>query len=261
MSALLDLEAIDARYGTRHAVRGVSLTVEAGEVVGLVGPNGAGKSTLLRIASGILRPLTGTVRLEARPIESMTRRDIARSLALLPQAAFTDFSYSAREIIEIGRFAHRGAFGALGARDELALRAAIRDAGVEGLVTRRFQELSEGEKQRVLLARCLAQEPRVLLLDEPTASLDIRHAWALMRAVRARALAGIAVIAAIHDLALAARVCDRVIVLSNGEIRSEGPPEEALSSEVIAEVFGMRARVTREPEGIVITIVDASDQP
>lgn len=258
MSVLLELREIDARYGTRHAVRALSLAVTAGEVVGLVGPNGAGKSTLLRIGSGILRPRAGTVRIDSRPIETMTRRDIARSLALLPQGAFTDFSYSAREIIEMGRFAHRGAFGALGARDELALRTAIRDAGVEDLVARRFQELSEGEKQRVLLARCLAQEPRVLLLDEPTASLDIRHAWAFMRAVRARALAGIAVIAAIHDLALAARVCDRVIVLKDGEIRSEGPPEQALSSDVIADVFGMRARVTREPEGIVITIVDAS---
>ncbi len=261
MSPLLELEKIEAGYGARRVLAGLSFSVMAGEVVGLVGPNGAGKSTLLRIAAGIARPSGGTVRLCDAPIDTLSRRDIARKLAILPQAASTDFSFSVREIIEMGRLPHLGAFGSLGAHDRNALSNAIRDANVEPLIERRFQDLSEGEKQRVLLACCLAQEPRVLLLDEPTASLDVRHAWALMHVVRTRARAGIAVVAAIHDLALAARTCDRVFVLSQGHFRSEGSPERALCPDVIAEVFGMRARVTRESEGVVLTIVDASEYP
>jgi iron complex transport system ATP-binding protein len=259
MTALLELENIEAGYGARRVLTELSLSVMAGEVVGLVGPNGAGKSTLLRIAAGIVRPFGGTVRLDTARIDTLARRDVARKLAILPQTASTEFSFSARELIEMGRLPHLGAFESLGDRDRSALSNAIHEAGVEELLSRRFQDLSEGEKQRVLLARCLAQEPRVLLLDEPTASLDVRHAWALMRVVRTRAQAGTAVVAAIHDLALAARVCDRVIVLAKGRIRSEGPPERALCPEVIAEVFGMRARVVREPEGVLITIVGAND--
>jgi len=259
VSALLAMNGVEVGYGARTIVRGASLSLAPGEIVGLVGPNGAGKSTLLRAAAGVLIPRGGTVALEGRPLASLGRRTIARSIAWLPQAQGTDLGFRAREVVEMGRLPHLGPFSPAGAADRAAVDAAIAATAIDALLDRRFPSLSEGEKQRVLLARCLAQEPKVLLLDEPTSSLDVRHAWSLMRIVRERADAGGAVLAAIHDLALAARTCDRVIVLAGGGIVADGTPEQALSQEVIAETFGMRARVTREPDGVVITVLGASE--
>lgn len=255
----LELVGVEVGYGTRSVLRGVSFTLAPGEVVGLVGPNGAGKSTLLRVVAGVLRVRAGEVRLEGTSIGSLARRVIARSIAWLPQAQGTDLAFTAREIVEMGRLPRLGAFRPAGDEDRRAIDAAIRATSVEALLGRPFPRLSEGEKQRVLLARCLAQEPKVLLLDEPTSSLDVRHAWSLMRVVRERADAGAAVLAAIHDLALAARTCDRVIVLSEGGMVADGPPEEALSEATIAQTFGMNARVGREADGVVITVLGASE--
>lgn len=255
MSALLELRGIAAGYRDRPVLRDVSLALAPGEVVGLVGPNGAGKSTLLRVAAGAIAPSAGTVRLGGAEVGTLARRDIARLLAWLPQAQGTELAFTAREIVAMGRLPHLGPYAPAGERDRAAVDAAIEATHAQPLAERAFPALSEGERQRVLLARCLAQEPQVLLLDEPTASLDVRHAWALMRLVRDRAAAGVAVLAAIHDLALAARACDRVIVLDGGAIRRDGPPEDALDPASIAATFGMRARVAREPEGVVITIL------
>ena len=255
----LALEQVDVGYGARAILRGVSLSLAPGEVVGLVGPNGAGKSTLLRAAAGVLPVKAGRVTLEGSAIASLPRRAIARSIAWLPQAQGTDLAFSAREIVAMGRLPRLGAFEPAREVDRLAVERAIAATAIEALVERRFPSLSEGEKQRVLLARCLAQEPTVLLLDEPTASLDVRHAWSLMRVVRERAEAGAAVLAAIHDLALAARTCHRVVVIGEGGVVADGVPEEALSPATIARTFGMRARVAREDDGVVITVLGASE--
>lgn len=258
VSARLELDHVEAGYRGRAVLREVSLALSPGEVVGLVGPNGAGKSTLLRVASGALAPRAGAVRLEGASMAAMSRRDVARRLAWLPQAQSTDLAFRAREVVAMGRLPHLGPYAPAGAHDRAAVDAAIAATGIEPLAERSFPTLSEGEKQRVLLARCLAQEPGVLLLDEPTAALDVRHAWSLMRVVRERASAGIAVLAAIHDLALAARTCDRVIVIAAGRVARDGRPEDALDAAVIAETFGMRARVQREEAGIAITILGPS---
>ncbi len=259
MSALLELDRVEAGYGASPVLRSVSLALAPGEIVGLVGPNGAGKSTLLRAAAGVLAVRGGAVRLRGAPLVSLARREIARSVAWLPQAQGTELPFSAREIVAMGRLPHLGALEPARERDHAAIAEAIRATGVEALLDRPLPSLSEGEKQRVLLARCLAQAPAVLLLDEPTASLDVRHAWSLMRVVRARAQDGAAVLAAIHDLALAARACDRVIVVDRGELVSDGPPEDALAPEVIARTFGMRARIAREEGGVVVTVLGAAE--
>jgi iron complex transport system ATP-binding protein len=257
--ARLQLEGVDVGYGARSILRRVSLSLAPGEVVGLVGPNGAGKSTLLRAAAGVLAVRAGTIELEGHPLASLTRRAIAQSIAWLPQAQGTDLAFSAREIVAMGRLPRLGAFDPAREVDRAAIDAAIAATAIEALIERPFPSLSEGEKQRVLLARCLAQEPTELLLDEPTASLDVRHAWSLMRVVRERAEAGAAVLAAIHDLALAARLCHRVVVIGDGGVIADGAPEHALSPATIARTFGMRARVTREDDGVMITVLGAAD--
>jgi iron complex transport system ATP-binding protein len=240
-------------------LRRVSLAIAPGEVVGLVGPNGAGKSTLLRAAAGVLAVRAGEVRLEGRPLASLSRRTIAQSIAWLPQAQGTELAFRVHEIVAMGRLPRLGPFSPASSADRLAVEKAIRATGIEALAERPFPALSEGEKQRVMLARCLAQEPKVLLLDEPTASLDVRHAWALMRLVRERADEGAAVLAAVHDLALAARTCDRIVVVADGGVVENDRPEIALSPTTIARVFGMRARVVREEGGVVVTVLGASD--
>jgi len=225
----LELDRVEVGYGARAILRGVSLSLAPGEVVGLVGPNGAGKSTLLRAAAGVLPLRAGSIQLEGQAITSLTRRAIARSIAWLPQAQGTDLSFSAREIVAMGRLPRLGAFEPAREADRAAVERAIAATAIEALIERRFPSLSEGEKQRVLLARCLAQEPSVLLLDEPTASLDVRHAWSLMR------------------------------VIGDGGVIADGPPDEALSPATIARTFGMRARVAREDDGVVITVLGASE--
>ncbi len=255
----LELTRVDAGYPGRSVLRDVSLALEPGEVVGLIGPNGAGKSTLLRAAAGVLRVRSGSVSLRGRSIASLARREIARSIAWLPQAQDTELAFTAREIVRMGRLPHLGPFAPGGARDEAAVEGAIRATGSEALADRAFPSLSEGEKQRVLLARCLAQEPSVLLLDEPTASLDVRHAWGLLRVVRERAEGGAAVLAAIHDLALAARTCDRVVVIDGGAIVADGAPDQALTADLVAQTFGMRARIEREEDGVVVTVLGAAE--
>lgn len=253
----MSLERVTASYGSRRVLENVSFALAPGEVVGLVGPNGAGKSTLLRVAAGLLTPRSGIVRLAGRPIAGLDRREIARSIAWLPQSEGTDLAFDVRAIVELGRLPHLGPFRPPGPRDREAIARALREAGIEGLASRPFPELSEGERQRVLLARCLAQEPAVLLLDEPTASLDVRHAWLLMDVVRARARAGAAVLAAIHDLALAARRCDRLLVLDGGRLVYDGLPEQALAPELVESVFGMRVRTDRADGAVTITVLGA----
>jgi iron complex transport system ATP-binding protein len=255
----LALEGIEAGYRDAPVLRGVSLAIAPGEVVGLVGPNGSGKSTLLRVAAGVLRPRRGRVVLEGAPMAALRRREVARLLAWLPQSEGTDLSFSVREVVALGRLPHLGAFEPPGDRDREAVARAIDATRIAALADRAFPELSEGEKQRVLLARCLAQEPRVLLLDEPTARLDVRQAWALMEVVRARAAEGVAALAAIHDLALAARFCDRVLVLREGLIASGGPPERALSEGTLAAAFGMHARLERDGATVAFTLLGRSE--
>lgn len=256
---LLEIERAEAGYGGRVVIGPISISIERREVVGLVGPNGAGKSTLLRLAAGVIAARSGRVLLHGSPIAGMDRSAIARNIAWLAPSQTTELAFSVREIVALGRLPHLGPFRPPREADRAAIDRAIAAAALGGLAGRAFPDLSEGEKQRVLLARCLAQEPSVLLLDEPTASLDVRHAWALMRVVRARADAGAGVLASIHDLALAARICDRVIVIAGGKIVSDGAPVEALNAGVIAETFGMRVRVDRDGDGIAITVLGASE--
>jgi iron complex transport system ATP-binding protein len=255
MSALLELRGVSAGWAGRDVLRGVSLSVAEGEIVALVGANGAGKSTLLAVAAGVLAPREGEARLGGAPLASLPRREAAKRTAWLPQSDATDLAFTAREIAALGRLPHLGPFEPPREEDRKAIARALEEVGVSAIADRAFPSLSAGEKQRVLLARCLAQGAPLLLLDEPTGSLDVRHAWSLLRVVRERAAAGAGVLAAIHDLALAARACDRVVVLAGGEVIADGAPLEALREETLARAFGMRARVEEREDGISLTVL------
>ena len=229
----------------------LTLEVRHGEFVGVVGPNGSGKSTLVRALSRTLRPARGVVLLAGRDLYAdVSARDAARQIGVVPQDSQAAFDFTVREVVEMGRAPRlpRRPFAAATAGDALAVREALRLAGVEALSERAVTTLSGGERQRTLLARALAQEPDVLLLDEPTAHLDLRHQTQMLALARALAHEhGKAVLAVLHDLNLAAGYCDRLLLLHEGHIVAQGTPEEVLTAANLRQVYGVRVWVRRHP--------------
>ncbi len=249
MSRLL-AEDLILGYGQRPVLQGLNLSLDDGEVLGLLGPNGAGKTTLLRALAGLLAPRRGRVRLDGQDLSRLDRRARARLLGWVPQRESAAWSLTVREMVQLGRAPHRGWFLPFTAEDRRIVDESLARTGLTDLQSRPVNTLSGGEFQRVLLARALAQRPRVLLLDEPTASLDIHHQIDILDRVQQLAQAeGLAVAMAIHDLNLAARYCSRVVLLRGGQVWSSGPPQEVLTPENLHAVFGVRAQLYRDPWG------------
>jgi iron complex transport system ATP-binding protein len=236
---LVVAERVSFAYGRHPALSEVSFVARAGELVALLGPNGAGKSTLLRLAAGLLTPAAGTVRVAGLPAHSAPRRALARVFALVPQEPRAPWPFTVREAVMMGRAPRQGLLGVAGPFDHGAVAGALRACDLEHLADRRLDALSGGERRRVFFARALAQEPRVLLLDEPTAFLDLAHQVAAMEMARVAARAGICVVAVLHDLNLAAAAADRLVVLSRGRVVADGSPGEVLTAERVAEVWGV----------------------
>ncbi len=225
MSAtLLQASHVDHAFGGSPVLDGVDFELIAGRLTIVVGPNGSGKTTLVRILSGVLSPARGSVELGGRPIAALSRRAVARALAVVPQETQVPFPYRAREMVAMGRAPHIGAFGSEGPRDREVVAASLRELGLELLADRSFPTLSGGEKQRVLLARALAQETDALLLDEPTAHMDLGHRLFAFEQIRGwidEAPADRAALGVSHDLSLAARFADRVLVLQRGHVAAD----------------------------------------
>jgi iron complex transport system ATP-binding protein len=241
---MVEVENLRAGYGTIVALRDVSLIVNRGEMMAVVGPNGSGKSTLLRVLSGVLVPMAGSIRVAGRELAAYPRRRLARMTAVVPQETSTDFSFSIEEVVLMGRAPHLGRLGFPGEHDLSVAREAMARMGVEHLCGRGLQEISGGERQRVIIARALVQEPEILLLDEPTSHLDIRHQveiYDLMAELNAER--GITVMSVLHDLNLAAMYFRRVAVLSEGTVHSIGPSAEVLTYKTIKAVYGTEVYV------------------
>ncbi|MBG7699347.1 ABC transporter ATP-binding protein [Streptomyces sp. MC1] len=237
----LDIDQVTIEAAGARLVDRVRLAADSGTFVGLVGPNGSGKSTLLRTVYRALRPAAGAVRLDGDDLHAMDPRAAARALAALPQESSAEFDFTVAEVVAMGRLPHRGRTAA--SDREICARAMDR-TGVAHLADRGFPGLSGGEKQRVLIARALAQQPRVLILDEPTNHLDIAHQLDVLALVRG---SGLTVLAALHDLNLAAAHCDVLYVIDKGRIVAAGPPHDVLRPALLAEVFGIRAHPVRHP--------------
>jgi iron complex transport system ATP-binding protein len=216
-----------------------SLRAGAGELVGLVGPNGAGKSTLVRLVAGLARPSSGEVRLAGLDPWAAPRREVARVCALVPQEPSVAWPFTVREAVMMGRAPRQGLLAVPSRFDRGAVDGAIDACDLAHLAGRRLDALSGGERRRVFFARALAQEPRVLLLDEPTAFLDLAHQVAAMRMAEVAARGGLCVVAVLHDLNLAAAACDRLVVLARGRVVAEGAPGDVLTAERVREVWGV----------------------
>ncbi|WP_244906992.1 heme ABC transporter ATP-binding protein [Rathayibacter caricis] len=231
-------------YGARPVLDGVDLRLHRGEFVALVGPNGAGKSTLLSVLAGDSAPQTGALDLDGRPLRSYRARDLARLRSVLTQSNEVSFPFTVLEVVEMGRAPRSGDGTAV-------IERALEDAEVTAFRDRRMPELSGGERARVAYARVRAQECDLVLLDEPTASLDIRHQERLLGQVRAHTESGGSAVVVLHDLGLAAAYADRVVVLEGGRVRADGPPAVALSTELLSEVYRHPIRVAVEDDGSV----------
>lgn len=234
----METEAVGFRYHGEPALDDVSLVVEPGEVVGLLGPNGSGKSTLLKILSGVLSRYAGSARVDGAEVRTTRPRDLASKLAVVPQETTFGFPFSVLEIVLMGRHPHLAGLAFETQRDVDLARTALARCGVAHLESRTIQELSSGERQRVVFARALAQEPQALLLDEPASFLDIRHQTELYDLVRELAVAdGTAVLTVLHDLNLAAEYCDRIYLLRQGRVAAQGRTAEVLTYANLTAVF------------------------
>ena len=240
----------------------MDLHADRGQLVGLIGPNGAGKSTLLRTISGILNYREGTVRLDGDDLKSLSSRDIAAGLALIPQIAPYTHGFTSIELVLMGRYPHLGRFQIEGKEDDRIARDSMRLTRTEQFADRTLDTLSGGERQRVFVSRALAQQPRVLLLDEPTSNLDVLHQLKVLDLVRQLVDDGLTAVAAIHDLNMAARYCDRLVLLKGGRVVAEGSPEEVLVPETIQSAFGVRAAVYRDPmtDSLAISVIGPADE-
>jgi iron complex transport system ATP-binding protein len=242
VSALYELQGVCMRYGAAEILRGVTLDLSPGSLVTLAGPNGAGKSTLLGILAALRPGFSGTCRFGGRDVRQWTRRALARDVAFVPQSLKVEFPFTAEQVVLMGRTPYcDGLFESDADWREVDRALSLTDA--VAFRKRDFRTLSGGEKQRVILAAALAQTPRVLLLDEPTTWLDLRHQIALYQLLRRLCGEGMLVVAVTHDLNLAAAYSDRVILLDGGAVAADAVPGEALSAERIQSVFGVTARV------------------
>jgi iron complex transport system ATP-binding protein len=238
-------------YGARSVLRHVDLTVARGAMVALAGPNGSGKSTLPALLAGTRGAAAGTIVGAGRPIAAWDRRALARTIAVVPQDTSVTFPYTVAEMVLMGRAPHRPPLGLEGARDVAIAERVMSDTGILHLAGRRITELSGGERQRVIVARALAQEPAILLLDEPTTHLDIRHAVEILDLVAAVNRArGVTVVAVLHDLTSAALYFERIAFLRDGAIVADGPPAATITAATIARVFEADVRVDVDAEGV-----------
>ena len=248
MTCLFRLENATVRYGSVEVLHSVSLTLHRSEFVAIAGPNGAGKSTLLSLIAGLTSPTSGACHFMNRRAAEWPRRDFARRVAVVPQTEPSEFPFTAEEVVYMGRMPHRTGMYETQA-DHTAVTNALAAAGMMSFRLRDFRTLSGGEKQRILLASALAQQPQVLLLDEPASHLDLQHQVSLHELLRDLSRQGLLVVAITHDLNLAGAYADRLVLMHQGRIRAQGIPVEVLRSELIEEVFQVRVELHHRPSG------------
>ena len=254
----LRVQGIDVEIAGTRVLTDVDLTIAPGELLALVGPNGAGKTTLLNVLAGDLAPRSGSVELDGRPVSGIRVRDLARRRAVLPQEQRLAFGFRVVDVVRMGRAPWTGTDAE--DRDDEVVAAAMGRTDVLHLADRVYPTLSGGEKSRASLARVISQETEIVLLDEPTAALDIRHSEQVLAEARRLARAGHAVVAVLHDLSIAAAHADRVCVLARGRVRADGPPAEVMRPDLLAEVYGHPVDVITHRDRLVViphTIDDA----
>lgn len=248
--ALIHASGLDVAFGDKAILHGLDFEIENGQWTALLGPNGSGKTTLLRAISGLI-PFSGTLKLDGKDISAWSHRALARRVAFVRQTHTISFDFRVMDLVLLGRSPHKSMLSVYNHSDEQLASEALQRLDLTGFEQRSFHSLSGGEQQRVFLAQALVQEADLLILDEPTTFLDVHHQFEFLEHVRTMVEAGTTVIGAIHDLELAARFADRVMVLDRGHLKDSGAPAEVLTAELLASVFRMEARVESHADRFV----------
>lgn len=253
----LRLDRITLGYGKRTVLRDITIEARPGEMLGIIGPNGSGKTTLIRGITRLLQPSSGRIFLDGKDIADMNRQDLARLVAVVPQNPVLPELFTALEVVLMGRTPHLGLLRYESEEDLLIVEKALKATGTIELADRRISELSGGERQRLTVARALAQEPKIILMDEPTANLDINYqVETLMLARQLCREQGLTVVTTLHDLNLAAQYCERLVMLSNGRVFSHGAPWEVINARAIKEVYGAEVFIYPHPvNGAPVTLI------
>lgn len=259
---MIQVTSVSKRFGEIPVLRRVDFAVREGECFGVIGPNGSGKTTLLKLLSGLEAPDEGTASIDGRPVTRYKRKELARWLAVLQQDALPPIGFTVREVVAMGRYPFQNWLGEDRAVPEDFLESVLDCMGLTGLADRPVDHLSGGERQRVALAKAMAQQPRVLLLDEPTTYLDIGYQIQLMDLIRSwQRNSGLTIVAVLHDLNLAAMYCDRLLLLHQGEVSCVGAPRDVLTSERVERVYGAKSSVLRHPQNGAPQIILESRLP
>lgn len=256
---LAEARQVRVTLGSTQVLDGVDLVVRAGEVVALVGPNGAGKSTLLGVLTGDIGPESGEVSVDGRPLAAWSHTELALRRAVLPQQVTVTFPFTVTDVVQMGRAPWARTPGS--ELDDIAVRAALAETDIVALADRHVPSLSGGERARAALARVLAQSTQLLLLDEPTAALDIHHQELVLSVVRRRVADGDGAVVVLHDLGLAAAHADRIAVLANGRIVADGPPEAVLTPDLLTAIYQHPIDVIRHPESGALLVLPHRDPP
>jgi len=252
----LKVDRVQFYYEARKVLDEISFEAGEGEFIGLIGPNGSGKTTLLKIIDGILRPKVGSVYLDCKRISELDPKELAKELAMVPQTADLNFDLKVFDVVMMGRYPYLGKLSLEREVDEEKVRFWMRLTNTLHLAERSIKEISGGERQRVLIARALAQEPRILLLDEPTSNLDVCYQIEIMNLLKELVeKLGLTIICAIHDLNLAARYSDKIILINGGRIKGIGRPIEVLTKENLRDVFKIEAKVEYDQDSKSLTII------
>jgi iron complex transport system ATP-binding protein len=253
-SPLLQIEKVSFAYATEPVINLASINIHEGDFIGVIGPNGSGKSTLLKLMGRMLKCASGQIHFKGKPIADYPRKTLAQSMAWIPQEHSMPFSFQVSEIVMMGRYPYLSPMTFEGQNDLDIVRKVMETTETTSLGRRRFHEISGGEKQRVILAGALAQEPEVMLLDEPTAFLDIKYQMEILQILRHLNREGnMTLVMAIHDLHLASRFCNRLMLLDKGTIVKEGSVEEVLQKEILEQVYGVEINLFRNNDGIMIS--------
>jgi len=257
----LELQSVGVAYGRNVVVKDLTFQVMPGEMVGLIGPNGCGKSTIIKAISRVIPLQSGKILLDGKDVFKIPRGDLARLLGVVPQMPLLPSTFTAFEIVLMGRNPHLGLLQYEGARDLNITWRAMGRTATQSIAERRIDELSGGEIQRIVIARVLTQEPKSILLDEPTANLDIRHQVEILDLIKNLCLENnLTVVIALHDLNLAAQYCDRLVLINNGQVHAQGTPEEVINSQNIKEVYGADGCVYTHPvNGLPAVLVKAGN--
>jgi len=242
---MIELRHLRAGYGASTILDDLTLDLSAGSMVGLIGPNGAGKTTLLKLLMGLMRPISGDIRVLGRPVAAYRRGALARRMTLVPQDTQIGFAFDVEDIVAMGRNPHLGRFRVPGAHDLEMVHLAMAETGVTHLVRRPIDTLSGGERQRAIIARAIAQETPIVLLDEVTANLDLCHQLEVLGLAQKLARDGRLVVAAMHDLGMASRFCDRLLLLADGGLRADGTPASVLTEGNLRGYFQVEARIAQ----------------